>query len=426
MKKLIVTFYFLLYTIIVFGEAPIKFSYQAVIRNESGQLVTNASLSFRVSLLKNLNGDAIYTEIHNVNSNSNGLVTLLIGDGSNKTGDLIQVNWNDGPYFLKSEWDLKGGSNFIVSGTTQLLSVPYSLFSNVAQRSIEGPTSKSIENMIRDSVNFSSGAFLISKKNGIQIDTNNIFWNDEYKQLLVGGSMRGTLIDGYSSGFQVIQNTNVWPQVSVYSTGVTSNSLPRFRGANIRGTLLNFENTIRSSVLMRLAGTGSVDNPDVLRAGAQIEIESAKNWTSTSSPGNIVFETVPIDDITYRNFATFTHNGSFQIGFNHPNSLHQNVDSKTKLLALASDNSDSINVIEVKKYDLSGSIYSLRNDGLTSLNKLNVSGKSNLESTEIKTGEWIYFGPENLDGSWRFGVQSGNFVHQKREQGNWVTKQSIQ
>ena len=61
-------------------------------------------------------------------------MSLQIGGGTT-TGNFANINWANGPYFLKTETDPAGGTNYTISGTNQLLSVPYALFSNSSNTS---------------------------------------------------------------------------------------------------------------------------------------------------------------------------------------------------------------------------------------------------------------------------------------------------
>jgi len=113
-----------------FGQSPQKFSYQAVIRNPGGQLVGNQTVGIKISVLQgNENGNAVYSETHIATTNVSGLVTLQVGAGTVLSGSISQIDWANGPYYIKSETDVEGGSNYAISGTSQLLSVPYALFS---------------------------------------------------------------------------------------------------------------------------------------------------------------------------------------------------------------------------------------------------------------------------------------------------------
>ena len=138
MKKL----YSLIATIIlissVFSQSPEKMSYQAVIRNSSNNLVTNAAVGMKISILQgSAEGTAVYAETQLPVTNGNGLVSIEIGTGST-SDDFSAINWTGGPYFLKTETDLNGGANYTIVGTSQLLSVPYALFSKIAGNVFSG------------------------------------------------------------------------------------------------------------------------------------------------------------------------------------------------------------------------------------------------------------------------------------------------
>jgi uncharacterized protein (TIGR02145 family) len=134
MKKLyLIIMMMVLCAATLFAQAPGKFSYQAVVRNASNQLVTNANVGVRVSVLQGgANGAAVYVETHTVTTNANGLLTLEIGSGNAQQGSMASVNWGDGPYFLKTEIDPNGSTNYSVTSTQQLLSVPYALYADEA------------------------------------------------------------------------------------------------------------------------------------------------------------------------------------------------------------------------------------------------------------------------------------------------------
>lgn len=123
------------------AQAPEKMSYQSVVRDANNLLVINHSLGLQVSILQgSLNEPAVYVERHFSATNSNGLVTIEIGSSTLVMyGAFSSIDWQGGPYFLKTEIDLNGGDNYTITGTTQLLSVPYALFAKTSGSSIPGP-----------------------------------------------------------------------------------------------------------------------------------------------------------------------------------------------------------------------------------------------------------------------------------------------
>lgn len=123
----------------LFAQAPNKFSYQAVVRNTSNQLVVNTLVGIRVSILQNsATGSVVYSETQMLSTNANGLVTMNIGDGTVIYGSFNNIDWSAGTFFLKSEIDPTGGTNYSISSTQQLLSVPYALYANEAGNSFSG------------------------------------------------------------------------------------------------------------------------------------------------------------------------------------------------------------------------------------------------------------------------------------------------
>lgn len=137
MKQLLLSITSLLFSACLFAQAPQKMSYQAVIRNGNNNLVTSASVGTKISILQGSStGTAVYVETQTETTNANGLLSLEIGTGTVVSGTFASINWANGPYFIKTETDPNGGTNYTIQGTNELMSVPYALFS---ANSIPGP-----------------------------------------------------------------------------------------------------------------------------------------------------------------------------------------------------------------------------------------------------------------------------------------------
>ena len=105
--------------IAAWSQSPDKMSYQAVVRDLNNQLVTNSSVGMQISILQgSVYGTLVYSEILTPMTNANGLITVEIGGG---TG-FDTINWAKGPYFIKTEIDPAGGTDYSITGTSQLLS----------------------------------------------------------------------------------------------------------------------------------------------------------------------------------------------------------------------------------------------------------------------------------------------------------------
>ena len=130
MKKNALTFSFILTVAILMAQPPQAFKYQAVVRDSTGNILSNRNVSFLISILQGAtSGIAVYSETQNATTNESGLVNLEIGNGSIVSGIFSDIDWGIESYFLKVEMDAEGGTNYQLTGTSQLLSVPYSLHS---------------------------------------------------------------------------------------------------------------------------------------------------------------------------------------------------------------------------------------------------------------------------------------------------------
>jgi hypothetical protein len=128
MKKIVALLAFTLLSSTAWAQVPQKMSFQAVIRNSSDALIANSTIGLRISVLQgSASGSAVYVETHTTTTNANGLISIQIGNGSIQSGTFATINWANGPYFIKTDTDPTGGTNYTISGTTELLSVPYAL-----------------------------------------------------------------------------------------------------------------------------------------------------------------------------------------------------------------------------------------------------------------------------------------------------------
>jgi uncharacterized protein (TIGR02145 family) len=110
------------------SQVPLGFNYQAIIRNAAGQPVVTQTVSLRFTIYKTSpTGTNVYSEKHSPTTNEFGLVTLAIGNGTNKTGVFTAIDWGSDSYFLNVKIDPEGGTTYTDMGTTQLLSVPYAM-----------------------------------------------------------------------------------------------------------------------------------------------------------------------------------------------------------------------------------------------------------------------------------------------------------
>ncbi len=138
----LITKYFALITCgTALAQAPQKFSYQSIIRSPGGQALAGQAVSIRLSILQTSEtGTAVYVETHSAATNASGLVTLQVGGGSPVSGSMAGIDWAAGPYFIKTETEYtESGTAYSITGTSQLLSVPYALYSANGTPGPQGP-----------------------------------------------------------------------------------------------------------------------------------------------------------------------------------------------------------------------------------------------------------------------------------------------
>ncbi|MDR0540664.1 MAG: family 16 glycosylhydrolase [Dysgonamonadaceae bacterium] len=107
------------------------FPYQAVIRNSEGAVIAGKNIHVRFSIRQtSAEGTVVYQETHAVQTDISGLFSLEIGKGVNETGDFAQIDWSDGPYFVRTDVDT--GSGYNLTGAQELLNIPYSEYAETA------------------------------------------------------------------------------------------------------------------------------------------------------------------------------------------------------------------------------------------------------------------------------------------------------
>lgn len=134
MKKYIIILCLFVTPLFVYAQAPLQLSYQAIVRNASENIVSNSTISVKISILEGSNaGMVVYSETHSPTTNIDGLVNFLIGTGNTISGDLNTINWNNNSYYIKSETDITGGTNYDIIGTAQIHNIGSTIQANTTK-----------------------------------------------------------------------------------------------------------------------------------------------------------------------------------------------------------------------------------------------------------------------------------------------------
>ncbi len=168
-----------------FAQAPEAFTYQAIVRDNSGQPLPDVAVSFQFNILQgSASGTVVYSEDQSATTNGFGLVNLKIGQGTVNSGTFSTIDWGNDVYFLNIQIDQ--GSGFVDMGTQQFISVPYALYAKTA----------------------GNGGTTYTAGNGISI-TGNIISNTAPDQTVTITGNGATTVSGTYPNFTISSTDNV-------------------------------------------------------------------------------------------------------------------------------------------------------------------------------------------------------------------------
>ena len=145
------------------AQAPELFSFQSVIRGADEKLLANRDVTLRFSINQyDSLGATVFSEHHYLKTNSNGLMTARIGEGQLISGDISNIEWENGPYFAQYEVDYDGQEGWDISAYTQMMSVPYSLYAKYLEGGADQDTTNEIQfiTISNDTLILSDGGFV--------------------------------------------------------------------------------------------------------------------------------------------------------------------------------------------------------------------------------------------------------------------------
>ena len=129
--KYLIIMSLLIIPILGISQASQRINFQSILRNTTGEVVSNKAVSLRISILSDsITGPAVYAETHARTTDAGGLMSLQIGSGTAPGRDFATINWGNSVHFIKLEVDFSGGNNYVLLGTQELMSVPYALYAS--------------------------------------------------------------------------------------------------------------------------------------------------------------------------------------------------------------------------------------------------------------------------------------------------------
>lgn len=117
------------------------FTYSATVRNSEGQVLPNVNVRLFLEIANSPASESnLYEEHHETESDSNGLISILVGEGNDPSTDFESINWTKDLY-LKVNASINGGAMQLL-GITSILGAPTALqvqtASNLIKTSADG------------------------------------------------------------------------------------------------------------------------------------------------------------------------------------------------------------------------------------------------------------------------------------------------
>jgi hypothetical protein len=234
---------FLTISITAHAQVPEGINYQSVARDATGQILSNHTVSIEFAIHDSVPaGPVIYSETQNMNTNLNGIFSTVIGTGNIIIGNFGGINWGKNGKYLQVLMDFSGGSNYQDMGTSEFMSVPYSLFS---QGSANGITSAKYDTTGILNLTTAGLTTITSGKgawttvgNGAMSPTNFIGTTDNNDFILKGHNIEGTR---FTAGGAML------------ATGSTSTGITPASGAGTRMMWIPAKSAFREGTV---TGTG--------------------------------------------------------------------------------------------------------------------------------------------------------------------------
>jgi hypothetical protein len=190
-----------------------------VARDAAGAILANKTIGIKISLLQtSASGTVAYSETFTPTTNQFGLFNLNIGQGTT-TGNMANIDWSAGLYYIKVDMDANGGTTYTSMGTSQLLSVPYALYAT----------------------NSANGAKILYHNTGIGIGVLDLTTNQDYNTAIGYATLKSNM--GYNNtatGAGALQNNGIGGANCAYGVNaMLSNTTGQYNTAMGKSALLN-------------------------------------------------------------------------------------------------------------------------------------------------------------------------------------------
>lgn len=119
--------------------AQAGFNYQAVLRDNNGEVLSSQPVQIQVNLLEGSpEGQLVYRELHEVVTNPFGTVSVIIGQGIDQNGNIDSLHFERNSYFLQVKVDEDMSGNFQDFGVDMIRPVPVAMYALNGTRGEKG------------------------------------------------------------------------------------------------------------------------------------------------------------------------------------------------------------------------------------------------------------------------------------------------
>ncbi len=105
-----------------------QFNYQAIVKDNNGQILTNNQVKIKFSIsYESTSVSPVFVEEHTLTTPADGVINISVGNGTIIDGSFSNIDWSN-DVFMKEELDT--GNGYQDMGTKQFASVPLAQFAN--------------------------------------------------------------------------------------------------------------------------------------------------------------------------------------------------------------------------------------------------------------------------------------------------------